>query len=117
MYIRLYGDGEQTRDFTFVDDIVTALIAAGERGLPGSVYNIGGGSRVSINQVLSLIQTITGRQLDIRREASQKGDMRDTFADTSRAKAELGFVPSTTLERGLQAEAEWLSALLGTPLR
>jgi len=115
--ITLYGDGEQTRDFTYVDDIVSALIAAGERGQPGSVYNIGGGSRVSINEVLSLIQTITGRELDIRREATQKGDMRDTFADTSRAKAELGFSPSTTLERGLKAEAEWLAALLGTSLR
>jgi nucleoside-diphosphate-sugar epimerase len=115
--ITLYGDGEQTRDFTYVDDIAAALMAAGERGLPGGVYNIGGGSRVSINHVLALIEAITGRTLDIRREPAQKGDMRDTFADTSRAKAELAFSPSTTLERGLQAEAEWLAALLGTPLR
>lgn len=115
--ITLYGDGEQTRDFTFVEDIVAALIAAGERGRTGAVYNIGGGSRVSINDVLSIIQRITGRTLDIRREPAQKGDMRDTFADTSRAKTELGFVPSTSLERGLQAESQWLAALLGTPLR
>jgi UDP-glucose 4-epimerase len=115
--ITLYGDGEQTRDFTFVNDIVSALIAAGERGRSGGVYNIGGGSRVAINQVLELIQSITGRSLDIRREPTQKGDMRDTFADTTRAQAELGFSPSTSLEAGLQAEAEWLSTLLGTPLR
>jgi nucleoside-diphosphate-sugar epimerase len=115
--ITLFGDGEQTRDFTFVDDIVAALIAAGERGRTGGVYNIGGGSRVSINHVLDLIGRITGRTLDIRREPAQKGDMRDTFADTSRAKTELGFVPSTSLERGLEAEARWLSTLLGTPLR
>lgn len=115
--ITLYGDGEQTRDFTYVDDIVAALVAAGERGRAGGVYNIGGGSRVSINEVLALVGTVTGRPVDIRREPSQKGDMRDTFADTSRAKAELGFVPSTPLEQGLRAEAEWLAALLGTPLR
>ncbi len=115
--IALYGDGEQTRDFTYVSDIVAALIAAGERGRLGAVYNIGGGSRVSINDVLSLIAAITGRPLDIRREPSQKGDMRDTFADTSRAQAELGFQPSMTLEDGLRAEAEWLSVLLDSPLR
>lgn len=115
--ITLFGDGEQTRDFTFVGDIVAALMAAGERGRPGTAYNIGGGSRVSINEVLTIIQRITGRTLDIRREPTQKGDMRDTFADTSRAKTDLGFVPSTSLEQGLQAEAEWLSALLDSPLR
>ena len=70
--ITLYGDGEQTRDFTFVDDIVSALIAAGERGRAGGVYNIGGGSRVSINEVLAIIERITGRPLDIRREARRK---------------------------------------------
>ena len=115
--ITLYGDGEQTRDFTYVDDIVAALIAAGERGRTGGVYNIGGGSRVSINEILALVGTVTGRRVDIRREPAQMGDMRDTFADTSRAKAELGFQPSTPLERGLRSEAEWLAALLGTPLR
>jgi nucleoside-diphosphate-sugar epimerase len=114
--ITLYGDGGQTRDFTYVDDIVAALIAAGERGHAGGVYNIGGGSRVSINDVLAMVGRVTGRPVDIRREPAQKGDMRDTFADTSRAKAELGFAPSTHLEQGLRAEAEWLSALLGTPL-
>jgi len=114
--ITLYGDGEQTRDFTYVDDIVAALIAAAERGHAGGVYNIGGGSRVSINEVLALIGKVTGREIAIRREPAQKGDMRDTFADTSRAKAELGFVPSTSLEQGLRAEARWLADVLGSPL-
>ena len=115
--IALFGDGEQTRDFTFVDDIVSALIAAGERGQVGGVYNVGGGSRVSINDVLAIIERVTGRTLDIRREPAQKGDMRDTFADTTRAKTDLGFAPSTSLEQGLRAEAEWLSTLLDTSLR
>ncbi len=110
--ISLYGDGEQTRDFTFVDDIVAATMAAADLGRPGAVYNIGGGSRVSINQVLDMIGRITGRTPDIRREAAQKGDMRDTFADTSRARADLGFAPATSLEEGLRAECDWLSGLM-----
>lgn len=111
--ITLYGDGEQTRDFTYVDDIVAALMAAGDRGRAGAVYNIGGGSRVSINEVLTQIAGISGRTLDIRREPAQKGDMRDTFADTSRARAELFFEPKTRLADGLQAEFDWLTGQAG----
>jgi nucleoside-diphosphate-sugar epimerase len=103
-----YGDGEQTRDFTYVDDAVAATLAAGDRGRPGTVYNIGGGSRVSLNQVLALIERVTGRPLDIRNEPAQKGDMRDTYADTTRAKVDLGFAPATSLEDGLAAESRWL---------
>jgi nucleoside-diphosphate-sugar epimerase len=106
--ITLYGDGEQTRDFTFVNDIVAANLAAGDRGTPGAVYNIGGGSRVSVNQVLDIIGRLVGRPLNIHREETQKGDMRDTFADTSRARADLGFAPEWTLEAGLAAECDWL---------
>ena len=107
--ITLYGDGEQTRDFTFVTDAVAATIAAGERGVPGRAYNVGGGSRVSVNHVLDIVARLAGRPLDIRREGSQKGDMRDTCADTSRARADLGFAPRVSLEDGLEAEYRWLS--------
>jgi len=110
--IHLYGDGGQTRDFTYVADIVAATMAAGDRGQSGGVYNIGGGSRISISDVLVLIERLTGRALDIRREAAQKGDMRDTFADTTRARADLGFAPAYTLEAGLTAEIEWLAKRL-----
>ena len=110
--IAVYGDGEQTRDFTFVDDIVSANLAAAERGIPGRVYNIGGGSRVSLNHVLEIIARVTGRQPVIRREEAQKGDMRHTFADTSLARADLAFRPSFDLERGLAAEFSWLTGIL-----
>lgn len=110
--IHLYGDGGQTRDFTYVADIVTAVIAAGDRGQPGGVYNIGGGSRIAIADVLALIERLTGRALDIRREAAQKGDMRDTFADTTRARADLGFAPAYSLEAGLGDEIEWIAKRL-----
>ncbi len=115
--ITLYGDGGQTRDFTFVSDIVDANLAAGDRGAPGAVYNIGGGSRVSVLEVLELVGRLTGRPVQIRREEAQKGDMRDTFADTSRAQADLGFHPRFTLERGLAAECAWLAELTGAGRR
>ncbi len=111
--IVLYGDGEQTRDFTFVDDAATATASAATRGVPGRVYNIGGGSRVSVNRVLDIVGRLVGRPLDVRREEVQKGDMRDTYADTSRARADLGFAPTVTIEEGLAAEHEWMKAALG----
>jgi nucleoside-diphosphate-sugar epimerase len=109
--IVLYGDGEQTRDFTFVLDAADATARAGRAGVPGRVYNIGGGSHVSVNQVLALIEQLVGKPLQIRREAPQKGDMRDTYADTSLAQADLGFRPQTTLAEGLAAEYAWLQTL------
>lgn len=110
--ISLYGDGEQTRDFTFVTDAVVATIAAGERGVPGRAYNIGGGARVSVNHVCEILERIVGKRLDVRREAAQKGDMRDTFADTTLAQQDLGFRPVVTLEQGLEAEYRWLASTL-----
>jgi UDP-glucose 4-epimerase len=114
--ISLFGDGEQSRDFTFIEDIVAAMLAAGDRGQAGRVYNIGGGSRVTINEVLALIGRLTGRSLDVRRLPAEKGDMRDTFADTTRAQTDLAFKPSHSLESGLAAECTWLAGLLGQPL-
>lgn len=108
--ISLYGDGEQTRDFTFVADAVAATMAAGDRGVPGRAYNVGGGSRVSMNQVIDIIGRVAGRPLEVRREPAQKGDMRDTYADTTLARTDLGFAPSVTLEQGIEAEYRWLSS-------
>ena len=107
--IVLYGDGEQTRDFTFVGDAVAATIAAGDVGVPGRAYNIGGGSHVTVNHVLAIVERLVGRPLQVRREPVQKGDMRDTYADTSLAHADLGFVPEVSLEQGLESEYRWLS--------
>jgi len=108
--VTIYGDGEQTRDFTFVDDVVHANIAAAAQGVPGRVYNIGGGSRVSINEVLDMIGRVSCRRLRVTVDSDQKGDMRHTYADTSRARADLGFVPSVGLEDGLAAQFRWLSS-------
>jgi UDP-glucose 4-epimerase len=109
--ISVFGDGEQTRDFTYVDDAVAATIAASERGVPGRAYNIGGGSRVTVNQVIDMIGQVTGRAVRVERGPEQKGDMRDTYADTSLARADLGFSPSVSLLDGLAAEARWLESM------
>jgi UDP-glucose 4-epimerase len=109
--ITLYGDGEQTRDFTYVGDAVAATMAAGTKGVPGRVYNVGGGSRVSVNQLFDILERISGKRLDVRREPAQKGDMRDTFADTTLAQTDLGFRPQVTLEQGVEAEYRWLASI------
>jgi len=106
--ITLYSDGEQTRDFTYVADAVAATMAAGDRGVPGTAYNIGGGSRVSMNHVVRIIEKVVGCPLKIVREDAQKGDMRDTYADTSLARRDLGFSPTVSLEEGIQEEYRWL---------
>lgn len=105
-----FGDGLQTRDFTFVADAVTATAAAAVRGVPGRVYNIGGGARVSLREVFDLLARVSDRAVAIDQQGPQKGDMRDTYADTSRAEADLAFAPSVTLEEGLRAMWRWMEA-------
>ncbi len=109
--VTVYGDGLQTRDFTFVDDIVAATRAAALSGRPGSVYNVGGGVRVALEDVLRLVRDVTGRALQIQRQGAQKGDMRDTFADTSAAARDLGFRSTVSLPEGLAREWTWLQGV------
>ena len=106
--VRQFGDGRQTRDFTFVADAVAATVAAADRGRPGNAYNIGGGSQIELVAVFELIRRLTGGQMRVERADPQRGDMRDTYADTTRAKVDLGFAPATTLEEGLRAQYEWM---------
>jgi UDP-glucose 4-epimerase len=106
--VDVYGDGKQTRDFTFVDDIVAATIAAADRGRPGGVYNVGGGERISLNQVLAKIEAVTGHTLRRNHQQAQKGDMRDTSADTTAAARDLGFRSTVGLDEGLDREWSWI---------
>jgi UDP-glucose 4-epimerase len=106
--VAVYGDGLQTRDFTFIADIVAATRAAADQGRPGSVYNVGGGERISLNDVLRLIESVTGRTLRLERQEAQRGDMRDTFADTTAAQRDLAFRSTVTLRDGLAREWEWI---------
>ncbi len=114
--LTLYGDGEQTRDFTFIDDIVRASVSAAQCDLGprwGQVYNVGGGSRASINTVISLLEAISGRSAKVVRLPCQPGDARHTFADCSSAQAGLGYSPEWSLEYGLEAQMKWQSEQLG----
>ncbi len=111
--LTVFDDGGQTRDFTFVADAVSANLMALERGVPGAAYNIGGGSRVSVNHVLEILGRLTGRPVRVDRSERQRGDVRDTHASTERARSELGWEPRTALEQGLAAEVEWVRGELG----
>lgn len=102
----VFGDGRQSRDFTYVGDTVAGTLAAATRGQPGSVYNLGGGSRISMNGVIEIIEQFTG-PVPVRYTDAALGDARDTAADTTLAQKELGFVPSFDLVTGLQEQVEW----------
>jgi UDP-glucose 4-epimerase len=110
--VDVYGSGAQTRDFTFVDDAVAANMAAAAYEGNGTVFNIGGGSRVSLNHVIDVIARVTDRTVDARYGESQKGDVMHTYADISAAAAELGYRPVVALEDGIAREAEWVDAML-----
>ena len=105
--IVLYGDGEQSRDFTFVDDIVAANIAAAEASVQGTVYNLGGGSRTTVNEVIATVGGLVGREPRVDRRDVQKGDVRHTAADTSAARREIGFAPRVPLQEGLARQVAW----------
>ncbi len=109
--IEIYGDGKQTRDFTYVDDIVSGIVAALESGPPGEVFNLGGGSSVTLNHALDLIDEALGRRLDRRYVGPERGDVSDTCADNSKAGEILGFRPRMSLKTGLERELEWVADL------
>ena len=109
--VTVFGDGLQTRDFTFVGDVVEATLAAGE--LPdvgGLVVNVGGGAQVSVNEALEAIGELSGKKLDVRYEERVSGDVRDTCADSTLAKERLGLAPATEWRDGLRKQWEWMLA-------
>jgi nucleoside-diphosphate-sugar epimerase len=104
----LYGDGEQSRGWTYVSDIVAGTILAMEKG--SGTYNVGGALEASMNESIALLERISGRTLDVRRHPSVPGDQRRTQADTTRIRGELGWQPQVTLEDGLTRQWHWASA-------
>lgn len=110
--VYLYGDGEQSRDFTFIADIVAANIAAMNNHNARGAYNIGGGSTITVNEILALISEVSGCPIDIHREPRQLGDVLHTSADTSRAQADLGFAPTVTLADGIAREIDWMRSII-----
>lgn len=107
----IYGDGRQTRDFTYVGDVVGACLQAIERGRLGEVYNIGGGHQEKLIDLLPVFEAICGRKVECAWEEKQQGDVPHTLADISRAQEELGYSPATALGHGLKEEWEWIRNL------
>ncbi len=109
--IGVYGDGHQSRDFTFITDIVAAnraamdALLAGDRG---GTYNLGGGSTVTVREVVDMLSEILGSPVEAHYGDTQPGDVRHTSADTTRARSALGFAPEVDLRAGLAREVEWL---------
>jgi UDP-glucuronate 4-epimerase len=103
----LFGDGSQSRSFTYVDDAVEATIEAMERGSAGRTYNVGGGEEVSVLQALEALAAVAGRRLEVVRSPRREGDAARTAADTSRIAADLGWKPGTPFVRGLEAQWRW----------
>ena len=110
--IPVYGDGEQSRDFTYVGDIVAATLAAMRHGVPGACYNLGGGVQVTVKEVLDLLEQLTGKRARLHHQPRQRGDVAHTAADTTAAHTDLGFAPAWTLPDGLYMEVVWLSKQL-----
>lgn len=109
--VEVYGDGNQTRDFTFISDAIAANLAAMHAPVEGQVLNIGGGSRISINQVLAVLKRMLGTKISVVYREAQRGDARHTAADISRANALLGYKPQVDLEKGLTYEVQWLKEM------
>jgi UDP-glucuronate 4-epimerase len=106
----LYGDGSQSRGFTYVDDAVEATIAAMERAPAGAVYNVGGGAEATLREAIELVERLAGRTLELRAGPPAAGDVRRTAADTTRIRRDLGWEARVPLEQGLRAQWEWASA-------
>jgi nucleoside-diphosphate-sugar epimerase len=106
----LYGDGSQSRSFTYVADAVAATIAAMERAPTGATYNVGGGEEATMREAIATLERIAGRRLDVRSGPPAAGDVRRTSADVSRIRADLDWAPRVRLEDGLSEQWSWASA-------
>jgi nucleoside-diphosphate-sugar epimerase len=113
----IFGDGEQSRDFTYVSNVVNAnLLACHSPKASGRVYNVACGERVRLNQVVDILNRILGGKLRAAYEAPRTGDIKHSLADIKRAKTDLGYVPSVGFEEGLKKTVEWYRGYLeGTP--
>ena len=111
----VYGDGMQLRDFTFVDDVVDANIrAAAADHVIGSVLNIAGGSSVNVNDLIELVGRTVGREVPVRRNPPQAGDVRQTGGAVDAAKARLHWEPSVSLEAGIEHQVAWQVSRMST---
>jgi nucleoside-diphosphate-sugar epimerase len=114
----VYGDGEQSRDFVYVGNVVESILLAAEaKRAPGLAINIGTGNRCTLNQTLALLEKITGRPARAKYNSAREGDIRDSQADISLAKEVLGYHPRFEFEEGLKRTWEWFCAAQNAPSR
>lgn len=111
--LTVYGDGEQTRDFTYISDLIEANIAAMHYPKHGTVFNVGGVETASVNSVIQSIEDLSGKRLNIVYLPEQPGDPRATKADVSSARAELNYEPKVSLEEGLALQWDYIQQLYG----
>jgi nucleoside-diphosphate-sugar epimerase len=109
--ITVFGDGQQTRDFTYIDDIVWACLASRHAGKAGEVYNLGGGHREKLEDLLPIFEDVCSRRVKVLRSEKQKGDVLHTLADIRKASSDLGYSPRTDLIAGLREEWLWIRGL------
>jgi UDP-glucose 4-epimerase len=110
----VYGDGEQSRDFTYVENIVDETLRACEApGASGKVFNGGTGARITLNEVLRQLEKITGKKLQAKYEPARTGDILHSQADISLARRVLGYEPRVLFEQGLKRTWEWYNAAYG----
>jgi len=98
----IFGDGNQTRDFTYIDDVTEANILAARSEIQGKVFNIGGGSRISVNDLVKLISNLLNKEVKATYVEEQKGDVKNTWADIELTKKELGWQPQVEITEGLR---------------
>ncbi|MFQ5867089.1 MAG: NAD-dependent epimerase/dehydratase family protein [bacterium] len=110
--ITIYGDGNQTRDFTYIDDAVNSDILLTEKSCAGEIFNIGGGSYISVNAAIKLLEEIIEKRARIRYIKKRKGEMQATWADIKKAKKMLGYNPRFNLKEGLLKEIEWIKTVM-----
>jgi UDP-glucose 4-epimerase len=106
--MEIYGSGDQTRDFTFIDDVVEANLQAFVKGKGGEIYNVGGGSRISLTETIKIIEEIAGRKANLKYTEPQKGDAKHTYADISKARRDFGYNPKVDIHEGLKRHYDWL---------
>ena len=111
--ITVYGDGRQSRDFTYVSDAIEANVRAWKQAAPQSVYNIGGGSQVEVVEVIELLEASLGLKAQVRFEPRPPGDPLRTRADATRLATDLGYRTTVPIHEGLASEAEWARTLYG----
>lgn len=110
--IVVYGDGRQSRDFTFIDDAIEANVRAWQKAAPQGVYNVGGGSQVDVLETVAILERALGVKAKVDFQPRPPGDPLRTRADATRIRRDLGFAPSVPIEQGLAAEAEWARTLV-----